>query len=147
MSRKPIIILITGVPGTGKTTIGDFLQTEKKFTHYDVEKNGVPELKSLDSDSVLTWGFSPDDPNSLKVIHEILKAGGKMIWLDGNREASKKAFIKRADVPLSFYEFQMNKIIKLEGKIYSEFSPKIINPFDISGNFKNKEDIANEIIE
>jgi broad-specificity NMP kinase len=46
-------LLITGVPGTSKTTIGDYLAEKHGFTHINLEDpNGFPCALSGDKDSL-----------------------------------------------------------------------------------------------
>jgi len=147
MNLRPRIILISGVPGTGKTTIGNYLESQRKFVHFDIEKvMKLPNFNTLNENTILTWGFNPEDPVSVGYIKDFVNSGRMMIWLDGNRDASKKAFIDRKTVSLARYEEQMERITRQEKKIYSEFSPRVINPFDSFGHFKPCEEIAIEIL-
>ncbi len=139
-------ILIAGVPGAGKTEIGKYLQSNKQFTHYDVEETGMPDLETLALKSVLTWGFVPDDRVSLGYIVRFIASGGKMIWLDGNRCASKMAFKKRNTVSMQFYQKQIAKIEKHEESIHEKFHPIYVNPFDSSGIHRTHDAIARDIL-
>ena len=87
-------ILITGIPGTGKTTIGNYLALAKGYEHLDIEEalkrhdtTGSEIIQNfIDSPSenkVITWGFIPEiDDNGVK---KFLDLGYKMIWFNGIR--------------------------------------------------------------
>src|SRR3989344_1170302 len=100
-------ILITGVPGTGKTSIGDYLQEHHGFTHYNLEDDATLVLFSQDKDGfvnsaskkdkvVITWGFMPYQ--QAEHVIRIKKQGFSLIWLDGNRIAAFREFMKRGTV-------------------------------------------------
>jgi hypothetical protein len=64
-----MMLLITGIPGTGKTTIGNYLQTHKGYDHLDVEAPTGPRLEEFLSKhgdkKVITGGFVPGASNSV----------------------------------------------------------------------------------
>src|SRR5260221_11381175 len=105
------ILLLTGIPGTGKTTIGDYLRDNHDFVHFDMEKpsswpqefqkygsvtNHDPSLseefviaaKQLGKDIIFSWGFVPitADP----ILGNFIKHGAVMFWFDGDRPTAKK---------------------------------------------------------
>ena len=71
------LFLITGIPGTGKTTVADTLAKNLGFVHCDLEKQEtldrlaanptqfIADIVSQNRDNVVTWGFVPDDPASV----------------------------------------------------------------------------------
>src|SRR5690349_11817735 len=103
-------ILIAGIPGTGKTTIGDYLQENCGYTHLDMESGSgsnmaeawndpdrfVARLQMMSNDVVVTWGFVPNE-KFIALINRLKTNGFKVIWLDGNRESARRAFVKRAE--------------------------------------------------
>lgn len=89
------LLLITGIPGTGKTWYGDKFASEFGFVHYDLEDQRtlsrfatfgdlISELLSLNRSVVVTWGFNPEDPPSIELIRQFRDAGFRLIWFDGN---------------------------------------------------------------
>jgi Holliday junction resolvasome RuvABC ATP-dependent DNA helicase subunit len=68
------LFLITGIPGTGKTTLADTLAKDFGFVHHDLEKKQtldplavnplqfIADIVSRNRDTVVTWGYAPDDP-------------------------------------------------------------------------------------
>ncbi len=118
-------IIICGIPGMGKTTIGRNLEKLKGYYHLDVEEHintnhTFPDLNNLPNKTVLTFGFDPTNPPSLRFISELIGNGCKMIWLDGNRQAARNAFIKRGDVPIElFKDYHINAyVVNFSAPIY-----------------------------
>ncbi len=146
-------LLITGIPGTGKTSIGNYLASVKGYEHLDIEAAlkrhdavGAKIIKDfMDSpaeNKVITWGFIPitDDAG----VQQLLDVGYKLIWFDGNREAARREFLKRGDVPVEALDNQMAKIEKFD---VEKFKPIYINTFSEDGMFLEKEAIAELIFE
>ena len=150
----PDFLLITGIPGTGKTTFGDNLANGFGFTHYDLERQVAPGqsainpaqliadiLRSGDS-AVVTWGFLPEW-SQVDIVLRFKAAGFKLVWFDGNRPAALRRFIERGTVEEVFFYAQMQRI-ELSGVI-SAIQPVIIDPFDGNGEFKPTAELLKEI--
>src|SRR5579864_4379767 len=134
------LLLITGIPGTGKTTYGDKFAKEFGFVHRDLEDeqtmnrfNAYPaqfigELLNEKKSVVVTWGFGPDCERSVFLVQQLRDAGFKWIWFDGNRPAALREFQKRATVQEIDLYVQMYRIEK--SRIVDRLKPTIINSFD-----------------
>ncbi len=136
-------LLVTGIPATRKTTLGDHLRDVHGFYHLDAENAAliqalrdpagcdriVARLDALNKPIVITWGFMPGADDD--AIRRLQGHGYKLIWFDGNREAARREFIKRGTVPEALLDIQMGRISKMDLAI---FNPVIINPFDDQGN-------------
>lgn len=155
---KHNLIAITGIPGTGKTTIGNFLQDHHGFKHIDVEKNmllGIcpRELNSFkdyinqiskNQQTVLSWGAAVE---AVYCLNHLVQIGCKLIWFDGDRVSAFRVFMQREqnNVLKEFdYHLQLLKIIK--HNLIEKTNPRIINPFDALGKFKDKQQIVEEIL-
>jgi hypothetical protein len=146
-------LLISGVPGAGKTCIGDFLKNEHGFMHIDLEKDvrllnlvhSTDEfIKTLPaSNVVMTWGFMPKDDNSIIAVLALKASGFKIVWFDGNREASRREFIRRNTVSLDNYKTQINNIN--ESEIVKMINPFVYNTFDNDGCFKSQDIIYSDL--
>src|SRR5690242_3199343 len=112
-------LIIAGIPGTGKTTIGEYLQAHEAFEHFDAEKArwteaGIfrPDLDAFlivpASNKVITWGFVPQ--RDAVDVKETIEFGYRLIWFDGNRNAARKAFLRRGNVPEHYFEAQIQRI-------------------------------------
>ena len=151
-------LLITGVPGTGKTTLGDYLAKQKGFLHKDMEEDDFAAARELEKnpqafiqslaqhqDVVLTWGFGPFQKRYLV---ELLRQDGfKLFWLDGDRIASFRTYMHREKHDDSAeYEYygQMREIIATD--IVNRLQPTLINPFTDQGDFRPIATIAREVL-
>lgn len=146
--KPPIKLLITGIPGSGKTSFGDYLKYDHNFFHVDVEKRDP--IEPMLGDYVITWGFVPDSFGSIALINSLKEEGFKHIWFDGNRKASKRNYLRRTrkknrpiNESLSLWNRQLNKIN--DTKIIEQLKPIVINPFNIFGTFKNQNKLFKQI--
>lgn len=155
-------ILIVGIPGTGKTTIGNYLRDKHSFVHVDMESdNNIPEafenpksfidrLQNISGDLVVTWGFVPIE-QFINLINQLKSLGFKVIWFDGNREFSKKSFIERNKKhgeeflakSMDDLHVQMTRIN--DSDVIKKINPKIVDTFDNNGDFKSYKDIIEDI--
>jgi gluconate kinase len=137
-------ILITGIPGTGKTTIGNYLAEQMGYLHFDVERHGFYSINDFLCDpnnyKVISWGFYPgqDDSN----IQQLINLGFQMIWFDGNRESALNEFNKRGTVPEHLFHAQIDRI---DGLDLDRFQHHVFNPFSTDGSFMSKEEIVMKI--
>lgn len=139
------LLLISGIPGTGKTEIGNYLASDYGFSHFHIEElKYIPDIHKVPDKSVFTWGFVPDDPHSLTIVEDLISSGFKMIWFDGDRNSAKRKFIARNTVPVEFFEIQVSKINNAD--IVERFKPKVINTFKVDGSFKEFKEITEELI-
>ncbi len=145
-------LLITGIPGTGKTTIGNYFASAKGYEHFEIEailkrhgSAGFPIIEAFidrpSENKVVTWGFLPVVDDAL--VRRFQGLGYRMFWLDGNREAARREFLKRGDVPVIALDNQMAKIEKFD---LDSFKPIHINPFSKDGIFLEKEKIVEMIL-
>jgi hypothetical protein len=152
---KPELFLITGIPGTGKTTFGDNLVRDFEFLHCNLEDQTnlnrlaanpagfIGDILRQGRNTVVTWGFGPDHEPSVQWVLEFRKSGFKVVWFDGNRPAALREFQKRGTVPEVLFYLQMFRIEK--SGIIGRIKPVIINPFDDDQRFKPAGELLAEI--
>lgn len=156
LQQNQNFLLIAGIPGTGKTEIGNYLADEHNFFHLDVEElmqidgSRFVSLKQTPDDFihllkqrkkvVVTWGFMPGIDDC--IIRKFQLLGFKFIWFDGNRKAARNAFIRRGTVSEDILDIQMRRIEKMD---IGSFSPVVVNTFDGQDNFLEREKIVKEI--
>jgi shikimate kinase len=152
----PIQVLLTGIPGTGKTTLGDYLRDHHGFVHVDAEQfiqTALPGTTWQDftdllethrangRDTVVTWGFMP--PNDNDRVRDLQARGLRMIWLEGDREAALRLFNQRGSVPEELFHVQMARIANLDLAI---FNPVRFDPFDGDGQPMSLPVLANRLL-
>lgn len=149
------LFLITGIPGTGKTTFGNTLAKNFGFAHFDFEDPTTVNRCAPDPDRfiddalrtknsvVVTWGFVPDHEYSLVIVRKFRERGFKLIWFDGNRAAALAEFQKRGTVSDALFQLQMKRIE--DSRIIDRSRPAVINPFDENERFKPAVELLAEI--
>ncbi|PIR60751.1 MAG: hypothetical protein COU67_00490 [Candidatus Pacebacteria bacterium CG10_big_fil_rev_8_21_14_0_10_44_54] len=157
-TEKSKILFIAGVPGTGKTTMGDHLSKNYGFFHLDMENppsgkwssiysgdySLLDQLANGDNKIVITWGYLPDHQNILSIVERIIELKPTYIWFDGDRDSARKAFLNRNTVSEELLNIQLARINRTN--IVKKWSPIIFNTFDSKGNFLSKEKIAKKLI-
>jgi hypothetical protein len=143
-------ILITGIPGTGKTTIGDYLRDNHGFIHFDVEKE--KKLLDFEDNTVVSWGFQPN-AQCIDLVKDLKLKDFKLIWFDGDRDFFRDVFIERESKngPQSL----QNAIINLNRQmdliqtsdVINKINPHVIDPSNGKRSFRNLSAIAKDILE
>ena len=159
------VILITGVPGGGKTTIGNHLKNHYGFYHVDLEDSTVNssrefiqfnqvgldtnklmiEINNRQKSTVITWGFGPERENDGDSVLELKRLGVKMFWFDGDRSLFKNAWKKaHPATPEDVFNMQINRINNQN--IQRIYQPISIDPFDnITRDHRSIEEVVEEI--
>lgn len=126
MITERIVILISGIPATRKSTFACYLAREHGFAHYDLEcyPRGWPhsELKDvwvadraafvaqIRQDHlrvVLDWGFPVSCRSWVK---ELQSQGVQLIWFDGDIDSARAQFILRGGMPVENFDGQVEAI-------------------------------------
>lgn len=148
-------LLITGIPGTGKTTFSNYLQSKYGYRHIDLEseillrvlftspKAYIKELKKQSSKVVCSWGFIPEN-DQINIVLLFKGLGFRLLWFDGDRIAARNAFVGRGTVPVDLLDLQMKRINN--SNVIEKIKPDIINPFSKDKKFKTLKVIAKEIL-
>ena len=109
--QKQAIILLSGVPATGKSAFARHLARECGFAHYDLEchprgwphpelkatwdasRSGfVAQLRQYHERIVLDWGFPP---SAVPWVEELRRSGAKLVWFDGDIARAQQVFVQR----------------------------------------------------
>jgi hypothetical protein len=138
------LVLLAGIPATGKSTFGKWLSKEKRFSHEDLEwhqnhlewlerkspRMFIDELRAGRSDFLLNWGFPPKDHYFAKV-RGLVDAGMTPWWFDGDRQAAHASFLERGTVGAEAWDAQMDQIDNRWGDIEGIFGA---NRIDVIGS-------------
>ena len=147
-------LLITGIPGTGKTKFGEYLVSAHGFVHRDLEdsnefakftanpSNYLQELSEGSQKPVISWGFVPT-PDQIELVRGIAEHGFDTFWFDGDRPAALRAFQKRGTTSEATFYLQMYRIES--SRPFESLGPIPINSFDKRGEFKHPSVIFDEI--
>jgi hypothetical protein len=126
MVPEHIVLLLSGLPATGKSEFGRHLAREHGFAHYDLEcyPRGWPhpELKQTwDSDRkafvvqlrqnhdrvVLDWGFPV---GYLPWVEQLQDQNVRLIWFDGDVNRARERFVQRGGIEGSQFDKQIREI-------------------------------------
>jgi hypothetical protein len=154
--RAPSRLLITGVPGTGKTTVAAWL-AGNGYRHTDMDGESPRAREELSYDtarftarlgpgcSVITWGFSP--LSEWAAVEKLRAAGYFAVWLDGDRVASFRAFMRReSGSPLRERDYYRQMETVVSTQIAERLGAPVICPFTGDGRFRPVADIAADIL-
>jgi hypothetical protein len=148
--------MISGVPATGKSTYGRWLQRHHGFVHVDIENGGFDRvgladewadvchlppppvddllagLRTLGAPVALEWGFPPE---CLPIVKAMNEAGISAWWFDGNRDMARAKFMARATVSVEALDAQMAKIELAWDALRSFYVSRIIDTLNGAGSF------------
>jgi hypothetical protein len=155
------LLLIAGIPATGKSHFGQWLSREHGYVHVDVEKacrleilglratwdacfqSGdaspfVADLRALGSPVAVDWGFPPD---LLHIVRALKREGVGVWWFDGDRARAREEFVKRGTVPVANFDAQMPRIEFRWAEIRDAFGLNRIDVLASSGQRMSPEEI------
>lgn len=159
------IVLIAGIPGTGKSTFADWLAKNRGFRHLDIEVAGVlgqarlraswdrvisergvgrfmSELQALRTPVVITWSF----PVAYGWVIDGLKAQGTQVWwFDGDRGAALAAFLGKGGNPTAF-SVQVDGIDREWGKIERLFRGRMLHVVRAGPTFLSPDEICASLL-
>jgi hypothetical protein len=147
------LLLIAGIPASGKTHFSEWLESEKGFLYLDVDKD--PSMRSAGLEAewqyclqskyasrfasalrqrpqpiVLEWGFPV---HYLSTIEALKREDFSIWWFNANHALARREFIQRGTVSLQAFEIQMQGIVSNWESIEAIFVPNIITTLDAKG--------------
>jgi hypothetical protein len=123
---KQIVILVSGIPATGKSEFARYLAREHGFAHYDLDyyPRGWPhpelreawatdradfilKIRQHRDRGVLDWGFPVSCLSWVKQLHA---QGVGPIWFDGDVGRARAAFVRRGGIDVRCFDERVKKI-------------------------------------
>lgn len=166
-----MVIFICGIPASGKSSFGKFLENKHGYFYIDMEHNPWPDenihkiwdlifqqlgdesrissfLDSLETKGekvVLDLGFVPNDAYYW-IVATLKKYGCRVIWFNCSYNIAKKRFLNRkTSPPLELFELQIERIKNNWGIIASMVDPEVVEVTAENGSDKTKIQIYEEI--
>jgi hypothetical protein len=107
-------LIISGIPGTGKSTYSEWLCSTHGFAHQDIDKNTTIAPEFLQSERiVIDWGFPANEASgltgSLATIESWKSKGAELWWFDGDRRAALKKYLALGK-PRKLWDYQVSGI-------------------------------------
>lgn len=141
----PRLMLIAGIPSSGKTYFGDWLETSHGFLHIDDVSGSrlrlygldqaweeslrsrdahpfVAELHKLERPAVLNWGFPADCLGYLGLLKH---AGLALWWFDADIQAARREHVRIGKNAQAF-DAQVAAIAAHRVQIDTLFSPHVL---------------------
>jgi AAA domain len=160
---KPILLL-SGIPGTGKSSFARWLAKNKGYIHVDFDHGGlqqheletsfrlvesseaqlfIAELLRRKEPICLDWGFPP---RCLWIVRRLIDGGVEPWWFDADPEIAKKHFLSRCDVPEAAFDEQIANIKTSRGAIMELFGDRVISALNADGTHVSCEQIYAQIL-
>jgi hypothetical protein len=156
---KRSLILVSGIPATGKSSFARYLAREHGFAHYDLECYPCgwpqPELKPLWDSSrgdflvklqvlhprvALDWGFPV---GCLPWVRELVAAGTKLIWFTGSICRARAIFIERGGIDVCQFDAQVKAI--QDADFPARLQCQSIDMLSEAGIWKKHSDVIEEV--
>ncbi len=152
---KPLV-LVSGVPATGKSAYGSWLREQHGFVHVDVENDGfgrvglqdawtavahlpplpldplIAGLRALGVPVVLDWRFPPKWFPLVRAMHA---SGISAWWFDGDRDAARRRFIARGTVSVAALDVQMRNIEAAWDTLRDFYGQRTVETIHADGSF------------
>ena len=160
------LLLISGVPATGKSTFARWLAENRGFLVADVERDGlarlglqsewdqavshgrqaglVAALHALHRPVALDWGYPP---SRLPFVEALCSAGVDAWWFDGDRAAARRNFIDRGTVTVDALDQHMANIQAVWPRLATFYGRRIIHTVDAEGKFVGWAEVIDRIVD
>jgi len=155
--------MISGIPGTGKSTFCRFLEARHGFAFYEVDRmKHWPNLADWESllrrslaefvarfrelhpnGTVLEFGFDPG--SQAPVARVLIQAGMRPIWFAGDHDRARQLFVARGTVPEVLFDKQVQRI-KEADLPRSMPELQVVSAFREDGSVRAPEEIYAEIL-
>lgn len=158
------VILLAGIPGSGKSAFGQWLSSVKGHIHVDLEKDGLDKYRFREcwnrffqntsspdfvdvllrhvNPIALDWGFPVE---CLHVVAALQRHGVVLWWFTGDRLYTRKYFEARGTVPCVAFDNQYARISASWADIAPLFGSNIVHTVRTDGSHASNEEIYHQI--
>ena len=158
------VLLVSGLPGAGKSTFASWLAGHRGYVAIDTDKQ--PEwfarlavndrteaettfelLRTMGEDVVVEWGFLPKALGSVRLLRD---AGVEAWWFTGDLAATRASFQRRTggtDVAMRMYEAQLSRIEAALPRIEEFYGERIVRTVAEGPTFERPESLASTILQ
>ncbi len=149
----PSSLFLAGVPATGKSSFGNWLEEQKDYLHLDFDEEDIVQQQGFGQEQqllwhqhqiepllqaliarhqpiVLTWGFAP---HFLPTVTHMLTWGFVPIWFTAARDTARQAFIQRGRIDVKYFDQYMALMTPLEQEIIAVFGGHVLQPLQDDG--------------
>ena len=156
---KRSLLLLSGIPASGKSSFGRYLACEHAFAHYDLEchprgwphpelkaiwdssrANFVGELKRLHERIALDWGFPV---GALPRVRQLLAVGVRLVWVAADIARARALFLQRGGIPVNNFDSQVQGI--QQAGLPNVLQCVRVEALTIAGTLKDPSEILAEI--
>lgn len=157
------MILLSGLPGTGKSTFAAWLAEQRGYFLIETDREPgwyahlavsdadgaaatVASIRACGDDVVVEWGFLPKYLDSVRLLRD---AGVEAWWFSGDEAATRDAFIRRTggtESVMRVYEAQLDRIRGATSAIEHFYGGRIIHSVTAGPNFMSPEEIADVML-
>lgn len=162
--QKHKIILLCGIPASGKSVFGKYLQDKHNYTYVPMENDMWPDMtmRSLWNhvfeakrqynavekfvcylhdnyeNVVLDWGFPM---TQIEVVGLLKRQWCEIVWFSCSVVVARKRYIKRNKNSATYFDNQIKSIEENNEKIIKNLDPKVIDVLKIDKIDKTMEEI------
>jgi hypothetical protein len=156
---KTVIIHVSGIPASGKSTFCRYLAREHEFAHYELEcfPRGWPhpelhaiwerdraafvnELRRQHDLVAIEWGFPP---RFRPLVDELSAAGARLVWFQADIVRAREVFVTRGGMDVGLFDEQVRQI--QDARLPAGLGARVIESLDPTGAFKAAHAIAEEV--
>jgi hypothetical protein len=150
----PGSLLLAGLPATGKSSFGNWLEENKGYFHLDFDEEDIIQQRGFGHAQdrlwrhgnatplwdgiiarhqpiVLTWGFAPQ---FLSLVKQLLTWGFVPAWFTASPAASRRAFIKRGGIDVHYFDRYMESLQPIESEVQVVFGRNILQTLHDDGS-------------
>jgi hypothetical protein len=156
-----MILLVSGIPASGKSTYCRWLAEEKEFLHFDIDHRqfkgtGVDQqwegmfrptgsvepflatIRQWLRSVAVDWGFPPA---KLGVVSDFKEEGVDLWWFDADKTAARKKYVERGGQALGAFDAQVSSIEKAWPFISELVCDHIITTLNPNGKYMAPQQI------